>query len=115
MYWAVRWPVASEAVHLCVVLLSDTHAESQDAVCSGSTCLDEVLAGQLVAGQEDGHVLALITLQLDDLAQLVVLYHIPVAAETLQRSIRSGRRQHRVRQARACAAVPFLKAFSTFL
>lgn len=42
--------------------------------------LDLVLLCQVVANQEGRHVLALVTLQLQDLAQLLVLHHGAVAA-----------------------------------
>jgi len=46
-----------------------------------SVDLDQILLCQLVAHKERGHILSLIPLQLDDLAQLLIIHHVAVAAE----------------------------------
>ena len=43
--------------------------------------LNQIFLCQLVPHQERGHILSLIPLQLDDLAQLLIIHNVAVAAE----------------------------------
>lgn len=42
---------------------------------------DQVLLRQVIANQEGRHILALVSLQLYDLAKLFIIHHVTVAAE----------------------------------
>ncbi len=54
--------------------------------------LDQVLLGDVVACQEGRHILALITLQLDDVPQLAIFNNSPVATELCALKLKASAR-----------------------
>jgi len=56
----------------------------------GAVNLDDVLLGDLLINEKLRHHLALVALQLDDLAQVRVLHQAPVAVELLLALLQDG-------------------------